>query len=122
MAGCAFIRPGGQRCKATAMAGYDTCYGHRPDLAEERRRNASKGGKRGGRGRGSGEIRLVKDRLLGLADDVLAGLVDRSEAAVAAQILNVYLRGCEVERRTADLSELLARMEDLEAQAERLGA
>ena len=29
MARCAFIKPGGERCGATAMRGYDTCYGHR---------------------------------------------------------------------------------------------
>ncbi len=52
MARCAFTKPGGQRCKAAAMKGYDTCYGHREDLADVRRANASKGGKSGGRGRG----------------------------------------------------------------------
>ena len=54
MAKCAFIKPGGDRCGARAMKGYETCYGHRPDLAEERKRNASRGGKRGGRERGIG--------------------------------------------------------------------
>jgi hypothetical protein len=45
------------------MKGYPTCYGHRPDLAEERRRNASKGGKRGGRGRSQTELTDIKTRL-----------------------------------------------------------
>jgi hypothetical protein len=48
LAKCAFIKPGGDRCGSIAMKGYDTCYGHRPDLADERRRNASKGVERAG--------------------------------------------------------------------------
>ncbi len=75
MARCAFIKPGGQRCGATAMKGYETCYGHRPDLAEERKRNAAKGGRSGGRGRGSGELTSIKARLSEMLDTVLSGVV-----------------------------------------------
>ncbi len=117
---CAFIKQGGVRCGGTAMQGYDTCYGHRTDLAEERRRNASKGGKRGGRGRPQAELSGIKARLSTLADDVLGGLVDRGDAAVVSQILNTYLRGLEIERRTFDMSSLLERLDLLEEQAERL--
>jgi hypothetical protein len=62
----------------------------------------------------------VKDRLLGLADDVLAGSVGRPEAAVAAQIFNAYLRALEIERRTLDMGDLLERLAALEERAETL--
>lgn len=35
---CAFVKSGGGQCAATAMQGYDFCYSHRADLAEERSR------------------------------------------------------------------------------------
>ncbi|MDP9457030.1 MAG: hypothetical protein M3Q60_14920 [Actinomycetota bacterium] len=62
----------------------------------------------------------MKDQLLGLADDVLAGEVARSDAAVTAQVLNVFLRAVEVERRSSDLGELMGRLDELEQRADRL--
>jgi hypothetical protein len=115
MARCAFIKPGGDRCGSIAMKGYDTCYGHRPDLADERQRNASKGGKRGGRGRPQAELANIKARLSDLADDVLEGRQDKGVAAVASQILNVYLRAVSVELKAKEQAELLERLEALEA-------
>jgi hypothetical protein len=115
MARCAFIKPGGDRCGSIAMKGYDTCYGHRPDLADERQRNASKGGKRGGRGRPQAELANIKARLSDLADDVLEGRQDKGVAAVASQVLNVYLRAVSVELKAKEQAELLERLEALEA-------
>jgi hypothetical protein len=114
MARCAFIKPGGDRCGSIAMKGYDTCYGHRPDLADERRRNASKGGKRGGRGRPQAELSDIKRRLLVLAEDVLEGRQDKGVAAVASQVLNVYLRAVSVELKVQEQQELIERLESLE--------
>jgi hypothetical protein len=114
MARCAFIKPGGDRCGSIAMKGYDTCYGHRPDLADERQRNASKGGKRGGRGRPQAELAGIKQRLSELADDVLEGRQDKGVAAVASQVLNVYLRAVSVELKVKEQAELLERLEALE--------
>jgi hypothetical protein len=111
---CTFIKPGGDRCGSIAMKGYPTCYGHRPDLAEERRRNASKGGKRGGRGRSQTELTDIKTRLSDLADDVLAGKVDKGVAAVASQVLNVYLRAVSVELKAREQMELIERLEALD--------
>jgi hypothetical protein len=103
------------------MKGYPTCYGHRPDLAEERRRNASKGGKRGGRGRPQAELANIKDRLSDLADDVLADRVEKGVAAVASQVLNVYLRAVSVELKAREQLELVERLEALEEALEQKG-
>lgn len=114
MAKCAFIKPGGERCGATAMKGYDTCYGHRPDLADERKRNAAKGGRSGGRGRGSGELMSIKTQLSEMVDMVLTGVVPTAPYAVANQLLNTQLRAIELERKVKETDELAARLEELE--------
>ncbi len=106
MVRCASIKQDGERCGATAMRGYPTCYGHRPDLAEERRRNASRGGKSGGRGRGSGEITAIKGQLRELVEGVRSGRVDRGDAAVCGQLLNIVLRALDSERKIKE-TELL---------------
>jgi len=46
---CEAQKGDGSRCQGKAMEDYRWCYAHRPDLANERRRDASRGGKRGGR-------------------------------------------------------------------------
>jgi hypothetical protein len=95
------------------------CIGHDPDQAEARRRRASKGGKRGGRGRPQAELAEVKSILRGLADDVLEGRQDRADAAVAGQLFNTYLRAVAVELRAREQLELIERLEALEEQLER---
>ena len=111
---CSAIRADGGRCKAQAMRNSAFCLGHDPDQAEARRRRASKGGKRGGRGRPQAELQDLKRRLSDLADDVLAGKVNRSSAAVAGQLLNTYIRAVSVELKAREQLELIERLEMLE--------
>ena len=115
MALCSGIKADGGRCRAQAMRGSDYCIGHDPDQADARRRRASKGGKRGGRGRPQAELADIKRRLLSFADDVLAGSIERGTAAVASQVLNVYLRAVSVELKAREQLELIERLETLEA-------
>jgi hypothetical protein len=90
------------------------CWNHHPDYEQARRRRASKGGKRGGRGRPQAELSDIKRRLSDLADDVLAGRQDKGVAAVASQVLNVYLRAISVETKLKEQFELVERLESLE--------
>jgi hypothetical protein len=94
------------------------CVGHDPDKAEARHRRASKGGKAGGRGRPQQELVDIKRRLSDLADGVLTGEVDKGVAAVAAQVLNVFLRAVSVELKAKEQLEFIARMEALEKSLE----
>jgi len=96
------------------MRNSEWCINHHPDQAEVRRRRASKGGKRGGRGRPQAELADIKRRLSDLADDVLEGRQDRGVAAVASQVLNVYLRAVSVELKVQEQRDLLERLEALE--------
>jgi hypothetical protein len=99
------------------MKGYETCYGHRPDLAEERKRNAARGGRSGGRGRGSGELTSIKAQLAQMLDTVLSGVVPTAPYAVGNQILNTLLRAIEIERKIKETDQLEARLEELERAA-----
>jgi hypothetical protein len=114
MSRCAGITVAGSRCKVEAMPGAEWCWNHHPDYEQARRRRASKGGKRGGRGRPQAELANIKARLSDLADDVLEGRQDKSVAAVASQILNVYLRAISVELKAREQLEITERLEALE--------
>src|SRR5215204_6779222 len=114
MALCSGIRADGGRCKAQAMRNSAWCIGHDPDQAEARRRRASKGGKRGGRGRPSAELARLQARFEELAEKVLSGEVERGVRAVAAQLLN-GARACVRDALAArEQEELVARLEALE--------
>jgi hypothetical protein len=115
LARCAAIKPNGERCKVEAMPDAEWCWSHHPDYEDVRRRRASKGGKRGGRGRPQAELANIKQRLSDLADDVLEEKVDKGVAAVASQVLSVYLRAVSVELKVREAEDLERRMEEIEA-------
>ena len=115
MSKCAGIRADGGRCGAQAIRDTEWCFNHHPDYEEARRRRASRGGKRGGRGRPQLELADIKQRLSELADNVLTGAVDRGNAAVVSQVLNVYLRAVSVELKAKEQQDLIERMEELES-------
>jgi hypothetical protein len=90
------------------------CINHDPDKAEVRRRRASKGGKRGGRGRPSVELARLQAHFEDLAEKVLVGEVERGVGAVAGQLLN-GARACVRDALAArEQEELVARLEALE--------
>jgi hypothetical protein len=94
------------------------CIGHDPDQAEARRRRASKGGKRGGRGRPSVELARLQARFEDLAEKVLSGEIERGVGAVAGQLLN-GARACVRDGLLArEQEELVSRMEAIEAALE----
>jgi len=115
---CAAIKPDGVRCKARAMNSSQWCFNHHPDHSEERRRNASKGGKHGGRGRparsGTEGLQDIRDLLKSLTDDVLSGEVERATAIAVNQLLNTALRAIELERKWKELGEIEERLSALE--------
>jgi hypothetical protein len=112
---CSGTRADGGRCRAQATHGSEWCIGHDPDKAQARRLRASKGGKRGGRGRPSSELARLQRRFEELADMVLAGEVERADGAVAGQLLN-GARACVRDGLSArEQEELIERLEQLEA-------
>jgi hypothetical protein len=67
-----------------------------------------------GKAKPNREISEIKRRLSTLADDVLEGSVEKGVAAVASQVLNVYLRAISVELKAREQLELIERLEALE--------
>ncbi len=118
MSRCAGIKADGGRCGAQAMRDSEWCIGHDPDKAEARRRRASKGGKRGGRGRPVAELAAlrvenaeIRRRLLEGGEEGLPPNV----AAVAVQSLNTDARLVVAALKAREQEELEARLEQLEA-------
>jgi septal ring factor EnvC (AmiA/AmiB activator) len=107
---CDGIKRDGGRCTVVVGPGQSHCYQHDPKRAEDRRRNASKGG----RSKGNQRIARLDKQLEDLAADTLAGKVERSAAAVVNQIINTRVRLLEVERKIKETEELEARLEALE--------
>jgi hypothetical protein len=119
LAKCTGITRTGTRCEGVAIRGSDYCYAHDPARVEERRRNASKGGRRGGRGRPSVELQRLQRRFEELAEKVLSGEVERGVGAVVGQLLN-GARACVRDGLAArEQEELIARLETLEEGLER---
>lgn len=83
--------------------------------AERRRRGQS----RGGRKKPDRDLADIKRRLSDLADQVLAGDVDKGDAAVVGQLLNTYIRAVSVELKAREQLELIERLEALEEALER---
>src|SRR5215216_4653463 len=111
---CSGIRADGGRCKAQAIRNSQWCINHHPDYEQARQRRASKGGKRGGRGRPSVELARLQGCFEELADKVLSGEVERGVGAVVGQLLN-GARACVRDGLAArEQEELVARLEALE--------
>jgi len=92
------------------------CWAHDPAHAEQRRKAASKAGKT----KPSAEPHQIKRQLRNIADDVVEGKITTAKGSVAAQVLGVYLRAVEQERRQRELEEMEERIEALE-QAQQQG-
>ena len=118
MAQCAGVKVKGGRCTAPPLPGEEWCYGHHPDYADKRRRNAARSHKTRS---ASPEIARIKDKLATLADEVMGSSVDRGDAAVASQVFNVLLRAIGMELKIKEVEELEAKLEELTEALERGG-
>lgn len=119
MAQSAGIKRDGTRCTVVVNGSQEHCYQHDPSKAEQRRRSASKAG----RAKPSREIVAIRGRLSDLADHVLAGRVERADAAVVGQLLGTVVRAITAELKVREQTELPERLEELEdLVAQRKGA
>jgi hypothetical protein len=115
MARCAGVKRDGGSCERIVGASKRYCYAHDPARAQERRRAASKGGRR----KPSRELRDLKARLKELAEGVLAGEVDRADAAVCGQLFGAVIRAVGMEMKLREVEDLERRLEELEALMEK---
>ncbi len=112
---CSATKRDGSPCTLPSNGPEGLCWAHDPKLKERRRRGQSRGGKN----KPSRELVGIKQRLSDLAEEVLEGKQDKGVAAVASQVLNVYLRAVSVELKAREQLELIERLEALEEQLER---
>ena len=108
---CSATKDDGSPCERIVSASQSYCYSHDPARSEERQRNAS----RAARSKPMRELIDVKRRLRELADDVIAGSVDRADAAVAGQLLGTFIRAVSAEIKLKEILELEERLSRLEA-------
>jgi hypothetical protein len=114
MARCAGITAAGSRCKAEAMPREEWCWNHHPDHEQARRRRASKGGKRGGRGRPVTELGALRDENADIRRRLLDGELAPNVAAVAVQSINTDIRAVGAALKAREQEELVERMDALE--------
>jgi hypothetical protein len=113
MSRCSATKRNGEPCRIAVEPGVEFCWAHDPANREHRQRITS----RAGRSKPNRELHSIKQRLSVLADGVLDGSTDKSVGAVASQILNVYLRALETERKWKELGEIEERISALEHRA-----
>jgi hypothetical protein len=111
---CSGIRADGGRCRAQAIRGSAYCVGHDPSQAEARKRRASKGGKRGGRGRPIAELGALRDENSDIRRWLLDGDLLPGVAAVAVQSINTDIRAVGAALKAREQEELTERLEALE--------
>src|SRR5215208_427774 len=121
MSTCSGIKSDGGRCKAQAMRNSEWCINHHPDYEQARRRRASKGGRRGGRGRPIAELASLRDENADIRRRLLEGELLPNVAAVAVQSINTDIRAVGAAMKAREQEEILERLEALEAQAQNKG-
>jgi hypothetical protein len=119
MAGCSGIKRDGGRCKAQAIQDSTYCFNHHPDYESQRKSAKSRGGRRGGRGRPQNEIARISARIEELAEDVVAGRLEKGRGAVGGQLLNYVLNGLRIGLQAREQEQLEERIEQIEAALER---
>jgi hypothetical protein len=100
------------------MGSHGGCFAHDPDFELARRRNARKGGKRGGRGRinpATVDLQRLQQRFEELAEEVLYGSVDRARAAIACQLLNGSRAAIQASLKAKEVEDFEERLSALES-------
>lgn len=117
MAKCTFTKRNGDECRGVAVGPLGGCYQHDPSYELDRKRDAQRNGKRGGRGRpnpGTADLHRLQSRFEVLAEQVLAGTVDRADAAVAAQCLNGARSCIAASAKLREIEDFEKRLDALE--------
>jgi hypothetical protein len=114
LARCSATTRAGEPCKGVAIRSFEWCPAHHPEYADARRRNASKGGRRGGRGRPVAELGALRDENADIRRRLLVGELLPGVAAVAIQSLNCDIRALSAALKAREQEELEPRLDELE--------
>jgi hypothetical protein len=111
---CAHTYADNSQCKNIAHDGKTYCYQHDPAREEERKANARKGGKRGGRGRPLQELHALRMENKNLRERMLKGELEPRLVAVCVQSVNTDCRLIEATLRAKEAEEFESRLSALE--------
>jgi len=109
---CGAKRNNGELCTVRVRVAGERCWGHDPKNVEQRKQNARRAAQL--KAQKPSELVEIKNTLRQLADDVLAGEVNRGDASVAAQVFGVLIRAHEQHRKQRELEEVVQRLERIE--------
>jgi hypothetical protein len=102
-------------CTVTVEPPKTYCWWHDPANAETRKQAASRGGKRGGRGRPIAELASLRDENADIRRRLLEGELLPNVAAVAVQSINTDIRAVGATLKAREQEEITERLEELEA-------
>ena len=117
MAQCRYSKRDKTPCGGVAVGPSGGCYAHDPAYELDRKRDARKNGKRGGRGRpnpGTADLARLQLWFERLAKDVEEGRADRADGAVVGQLLNGARACIAASAKVRELEEVEARITALE--------
>jgi hypothetical protein len=101
-------------CTVTVEPPKTYCWWHDPANAETRKQAASRGGRRGGRGRPIVELGTLRDENADIRRRLLEGELLPNVAAVAVQSINTDIRAVGAALKAREQEELVERLEGLE--------
>jgi hypothetical protein len=101
-------------CTVTVEPPKTYCWWHDPANAETRKQAASRGGKRGGRGRPIAELASLRDENADIRRRLLEGELLPNVAAVAVQSINTDIRAVGAAMKAREQEELVERLEEIE--------
>jgi hypothetical protein len=111
---CLGIKRDNSPCTVTVEPPQRYCWWHDPANADKRKQAASKGGKRGGRGRPIAELGNLRDENSDIRRRLLEGELLPNVAAVAVQSINTDIRAVGVTLKAREQEELIERLDALE--------
>ena len=117
---CQGITAAGKRCEKVVGPSQTHCFSHDPDKASERSALASRAAK-SKHSTPCGEILEVRAKLRSIADGVLERRIPQALGSVASQVLGVYLKTFEQERKQREFDDLERRLEAVEKMYSRKG-
>jgi hypothetical protein len=108
---CDAIKTNGGRCERIVSDSQRYCYAHDPANAERRKQAASRAAKSKN---AASELVEIKARIRQLSDDVASGKLATAKGSVAGQLLGIYLKAIEQERKIKETQEFEERLAALE--------
>lgn len=115
MAKCRYPKRDGTPCGGVATGKHGGCFAHDPSFELARKRAARRNRKsKAGNPAGTADLARLQKNFEDLADQVLAGTVDRAAAAVAIQAWNGARACIAASARVREVEDLERRLDALE--------